>query len=138
MDVRKLLLAALVSFAAMFVLSGVWYMVIAEGFYRENFPMQREQVVPWIIALGYLLLALLMSYAYPIGYKGGAPWAEGLRFGILIGLILGCAQGLIVYGWAEVAFVGVLVDAIFAIVHLGVGGLLIGLVYGRSASSAEA
>ena len=50
------------------------------------------------VALGFLVLALLMALVYPKGYKGGSPKLEGLRFGVIVGLIAESPTQLVSYG----------------------------------------
>ena len=63
---------------------------------------------------------MLMAYLYPKGYSEGSPVGEGLKFGILIGLI-----------W--ILPLGLILDAVWHLVEEGAGGIVIGLVYGRNA-----
>jgi hypothetical protein len=78
----------------------------------------------------------LLVYIYPIGYKGGQPVMEGVRFGVVLGLFAAMLS-LIYFGllnftsaawfWAE---------AVFAGVQTGATGVVIGLVYGTQARKA--
>ena len=88
MDGKKFVGAWVVGAVVMFVLAGLWHMVILSGFYATHayFPA-REGALIGYIALGYIVLALLMAYVYPKGYSGGAPATEGLKFGVIIGLL---------------------------------------------------
>ena len=37
--------------------------------------------------VAYIVLALIMAYMYPLGNKGIKPALEGLKFGIIIGIL---------------------------------------------------
>jgi phosphotransferase system glucose/maltose/N-acetylglucosamine-specific IIC component len=133
MDTKKWLTAGLAGFVVMFILSGLWYMVIMAGFYEtQNAAVSREQFNFLFIVLGYIVLAALMSYMYPVGYKGGSPTKEGLRFGILIGLLVALPMNLILHGVWKVTLAGSLVDSAWHVVEKGIGGIVIALVYGTS------
>ena len=86
MDFKKFIIALIAGFIVMFLLSGLWHVLILGDFYRSLTPMVRKQYQMPYIALGYFVFAVLMAYIYPKGYQGGNPVPEGLRFGILMGL----------------------------------------------------
>ena len=74
MNGKKLALATLVGFVVMFLISGLWYMVIMKGYYGEQFSeVNREEFNMVWIAIGYLVGAFLLAVIYPIGYKSGSP-----------------------------------------------------------------
>lgn len=138
MNAKKLTLATIVAFIIMVLLSSLWYMVIMGDYYdREFTEVQRPEFKMAWIFIGYLVAALLMAYIYPIGYRGGSPAGEGLRFGLLIGLIMALPSALVYYGVWTIPFGATLIDAIYLIIEKIAGGLVIGLIYGRSASSKE-
>ena len=100
----------------------------------HNAAVAREQVNFLFIVLGYGALAFLMSYAYPIGYKGGTPVKEGLRFGILVGLLVALPLNLILHGVWKVTLAGSLVDSIYHVIEQIVGGIIIALIYGNTSA----
>jgi hypothetical protein len=82
------------------------------------------------IGLGVLLIAFFaLSYAYARGYEGGSGIAEGVRFGVTIGVII-VGFGTV---WMWVMFplnaqfgVAMMVDSI---VEAAIYGAIIGAVY---------
>ena len=90
-----------------------------------------------MIALGSLVIAILMAYTYPIGYKGGSAVKEGFRFGALIGLIWVLPVSLIFSGAWNYPLVAVIVDSAWHIVEQGVTGIVIAMIYGTAAASSE-
>lgn len=138
MNGKKWFLAGLLGFVVIFILSSLWYMVIMAGFYKtQNAEIMREQFNFPFIVLGYLVLAFLMSYIYPIGYKGGPPVKEGLRFGVLVGLLVYLTTNLTLYGVWNFTLAGALVDAGYHVVEEVVGGIVIALVYGTAAAESS-
>jgi len=85
----------------------------------------------WPIVVVNLLMALIMAYIYPKGYEGGSPTAEGLRFGILLGLFVAIPFGLFMSRLFSIALGHPLVGIIVYTIEVTTAGLLIGLVYGR-------
>jgi hypothetical protein len=84
------------------------------------------------LALGYassLLGFFVFAYAYAKGYEGGAGAVEGLRFGVIVGLLLACFGGVWSYVMMPVSgrfAVAMIVDAI---VEMAIFGVVVGLVY---------
>ena len=94
MDGKKLIYATLAGFAVMWILSGIWYMVVMKDFFEEamagvynaNAILEEPNLI--FIAIGYLIYALIMAYIFPIGYKGGSAVTEGLKFGAIVGVLI--------------------------------------------------
>jgi hypothetical protein len=137
MNIKKLLIAGVVAFVAMFILGYLWHAVLMSSFYEQNYRFTaRPEPIVLRIAVAYFVLAFLMSYVYPLGYKGGSPMMEGLRFGIIMGILWVFPLSLILNAITENLFMtGVLVDTGWHIVEEGIAGIIIGLLYGKGSSS---
>ena len=135
MDIKKLGLAAIVGAASMWILAGLWHKVVVPGFYASSHGAQHEGVA--VIAIAYVVLGSLMAYIYPLGYKGGRPVWEGLRFGLLMGLLWVFPHELAMAGAHGKSLVYVLKNAAWHLVEQGAGGVAIGLMYGGARSKAE-
>ncbi len=136
MNTKKMVIALFTSFIVMFLLAGLWHMVIMADLYSG--PNSLEEPMLYFIALGYFVLALIMTYIYPKGYKGGKPVIEGLKFGILMGLLWILPLNLVFLGVME-SLEGsgtvIIVDVIWHVVEEGIGGIVIGLIYGSQSST---
>lgn len=137
MNAKKFITAFIAGFAVMFLLSGLWYQLLMADFYKATSTAAREPQLMGSIALGYIVLSLLMAYMYPKGYSGGSPAVEGVKFGILIGLLWIVPLGLVIYGVMTVSGKMLVADIIWHIVEQGVGGIVIGLVYGKQSGIAS-
>ena len=132
MGIRKLIASTLLGAVAMGVLAGGWHLVLMGTYYREEVAGLREVFRLDVLVLAYLALAALMAVIYPKGYAGGAPLAEGFRFGVVMGLVAALPHSMVLFAVSD-AFSGsaVLAEAAWHMVEQGVGGAAIGLVYGR-------
>jgi hypothetical protein len=128
MNTQKMLLAVVVGFIVMFGLAGMFHLVLLKDFFQAK--LGSDPMIQYPL-LSYFILALLMSYIYPQGYKGGSFVKEGLMFGILMGLV--CRVPLEVlelgYGRGDLSFV--LTEGIWHMVEQGVGGIAIAFMYKR-------
>ena len=130
MNIKRFFLATILSCLSMWFLAGLWHEVIMVNFYKSEADASHEGT--GIILLAYLVLSILMAYMYPLGYKGKKPWAEGLRFGMIIGLLWVFPHELAMAGAHGDSLAYVIKNALWHIVEQGAGGVVIGLVFGRS------
>ncbi len=136
MNVKKLVLAGLAGFVIMLLLNGLWHMVLMSDYYRTNFAdvERAEPIIIWIV-IAALVGSFLLAYIYPFGYKGGSPIKEGMRFGLLMGLVMAVPSMLSLYGVYTIPLTGTLIEIIFQIVLVTIGGIVIGFVYGSGAKA---
>ena len=138
MNAKKLILASLAGGVVTFLLGGLWHAIILADFYETHWAaLARPEANMMMVALGSLVIAVLMAYTYPIGYKGGSAVKEGFRFGALVGLIWVLPVSLIFSGVWNYPLVAVIVDSAWHIVEQGVVGIVIALIYGTAAASSE-
>lgn len=133
MNIKKFILATLAGSMTMWLLAGLWHELIMAKFYATETQATHEGT--GIIFLAYLALGVLMAYIYPLGYKGGRPAMEGLRFGIIIGLLWVFPHGLAMAGAHGDSILYVIKNTAWHLIEQGAGGILIGLVYGKSRAS---
>ena len=133
MNIKKLLMAGLASAVVMFLLGGGWHMALMGDFYTNHSTSVAKDPANIIyIVAGYFVLGFIMSYIYPQGYKGGTPWMEGLKFGLIIGIIWVLPHGLILYAVIESSDRTLMgVDTAWHLVEQGIGGIVIAMIYGR-------
>ena len=129
MNIKKLVLATLAGGVTMWLLAGLWHTLLMAKFYAGETDATHEGT--GIIFLAYMVLSILMTYIYALGYKGGRPIVEGLRFGVVIGLLWVFPHGLAMAGAHGNSISYVFKNAAWHIVEQGIGGIIIGLVYGR-------
>ncbi len=124
---KKFSLSTIAGLAVMLILAVLFHTVLM----KEMFVLGEMQ--PPLIALGYLVFTLIMAYIYPIGYKGGSPVAEGLRFGLLMGVLFTFPREMVMYatGATQYTLKTIGVEIVWHLVEQGVGGIVIALVYGR-------
>ncbi|MCZ6534078.1 MAG: hypothetical protein O7A08_14085 [SAR324 cluster bacterium] len=132
MNMRKLVIAGFAAFIVMLILGLLWHLVIVVELNIEQSKAGwvHDETVILLLPLSPLVLAFLMSYAYPFGYKGGPVIGEGLRFGILMGLVAHLPTTLGYYGaWRFMTATEMTVDVIYHVVEVAIGGLVIAYVY---------
>jgi hypothetical protein len=132
MNIKKFILAILAGSITMWFLAGLWHEILMAKFYTAETDATHEGT--GIIFLAYLVLGVLMSYIYPLGYKGGRSIIEGLRFGIVIGLLWVFPHALAMAGAHGTSIIYVFKNVAWHVVEQGVGGVVIALVFGLDAN----
>ena len=126
---KKLALATIIGGLGMWVIAGVYHNLIMANLYEE---VNAKHEGLGILLAAYFILALIMAYVYPLGYKGKSPAMEGLRFGVIIGLLWVFPHSLAMAGAHGESIIYVFKNSLWHLVEQGLGGLIIGLIYGRS------
>ena len=135
MNAKKMLQAWLAGFVVMYIISFIWYLFIIEPYNAKQFAeVAREEMSMTMITLGYLVLTFLMSYMYPIGYRGGSPLNEGMRFGVLVGLTVSIPAALIFSGTYNMPLAANLIDGIYHTAEITIGSIVMALIYGAEPS----
>ena len=141
MNGKKLVYAALAGFAVMFILAIIWYMAVMADYndeimaavYNADAILDEPNLV--FIVLGYLIIAFIMAYMFPIGYKGGSAVTEGMKFGAIVGLLISVPMALNNMAVLSVSATPALVNSIYQIVEKAIGGIVIAKVYGVGATA---
>lgn len=131
---KKTIIATVAATAVMFSLAGLFNGVLAREFLINNVDQSllRMPTNLMLVASGYLLLALLMTLLYPrLVRVGGTPAIKGLLFGIGAGICWVMPYSLVLFGVYKFPYIAIPLDFAWAIVEQGMGGLVIGLIYGK-------
>ncbi len=124
-------IAVLAAFILMWLLSGLWNLVIMSGFAREHAAhLMRETPMIAPIIVGYLVLSFLLGVAYLRAKVSGSPLQKGIKVGAFMGLAWVLPFSLVLHGVLDYPLPPVIVDALWAILEVGTGGALIGLIMG--------
>lgn len=130
-------LATLGAFITMFLLGyGIWEGLLAD-FYAEHTikSFLNEDMSMGLIAGGNIIMAFALSSIYGKWARGHHSAKEGFQFGAWIGIFTGFGMGLLNYAvmglWDMTA---TLVDAVVQVIFYGIIGMVIGLIYQKTAA----
>ncbi len=133
MDTKKMMMAWLGGFLVMFILSGIWHNFVVMDYNMATYAdvnLPEEEFSLLYIVIGYLILSFMMSYMYPMGTGEGSAVKEGLRFGAMMGIFMAFPRAFIFAGVYKMPLDANLYDAIFHVVELAIGGIVIAKIYG--------
>lgn len=127
MDFKKLLVSTLIVGFVMWSISGIWHNLILASFYVNEAHATHEGV--GILLVAYLILGMFMVYLYDKLYKGGNGVIEGMKFGVLIGLLWVFPHELAMAGAHGEALGYVFKNGAWHMIEQGLGGIVIGLLH---------
>lgn len=129
MNIQKILLSTIGAGVVMFLLAGLWHGALMSDLYASD--LNQTEPSMYLIGGSYLVLALLMSYMYPKGIEGTNKIANGIKFGIVIGLLWVLPHSLIMHAVMEGSTLRVVfIDVVWHAVEQACGGVVIALIYG--------
>lgn len=129
----KTVLAASAYVVISFALAAPWHLVWFKKLYNDLGMYNRTEP---IIALGVgsmVLQGLVMALLYPRQYQAGHPVAEGLRFGLLMGLFLFSVSTMANAAKIRVVSMSVFfgIQLLFHALQFAATGAAIGAIFGR-------
>ena len=100
MNCKRYFIGSLVVFVVLFALEFLVHAVIFKGMYSEHLELMRPQAesgsFAWAMILGFLILAFGFCFIFIKGYQGKGV-AEGIRYGLYIGVTFSISTNLTTY-----------------------------------------
>lgn len=131
---KRLVLSVIAASLVMFSLAGIYTGVLAREFIASHVDQSLLRTPPNLILVffGYVLLALLMSVLYRrlVGATTSPAWS-GLRFGMVTAVCWLMPYSLVLFGVYRFPYAALPIDFAWALVEQGMGGLVIGLIFGK-------
>jgi hypothetical protein len=131
----RTIFAVIASSVVMFSLTGLYTGVLAREFITTHLDKSLMRTPPNLVLVfvGYVVLASLMSviYRWFVRVKGSSAWG-GLRFGLVTAVCWLMPYSLVLFGVYNFPSAVLPLDFAWALIEQGAGGLVIGLIYGKS------
>ena len=88
------------------------------------------------LVIGCLVVGFLFSHLFSNWSRGGYSVAQGAKFGITLGLLIGFGNGFIDYSTVGILdFTGTLVNGFIYVIHFMIMGILAGIIYKQTTYS---
>lgn len=121
----KLLLSTLTGGLVMWIIAGLWHNLIMPSL-DSNVQAHHDGLV--LMLVSYFILAFLMAYIYSLSYKGGKPVIEGLKMGVIIGILWVFPHGLAMAGAHDTSIVYEIKNTLYHMIEQGIGGIIIAII----------
>jgi len=127
----RLLFATLAGGFGMWVIAGLWHNLILP-IINENVQAHHQGI--GIMLIAYFILAFLMSYIYSLIHKNRGTVIDGLKTGVIIGILWVFPHGLVMAGAHDTSIVYEIKNALWHMFEQGVGGIIITFIFGMGKS----
>lgn len=137
MDYKKIALGTLAFFVSSFIIQGMLGFVLGGDYFTNIEIMRNPPIFP--LSLGQAILSGIgFAMLYPFTNFRGSVLLKGLKYGLLIGLIMVPFIALDLPGRFEIPSAGtwIWVQGVLGILHFAIAGILVALIYGRGAEAA--
>jgi hypothetical protein len=138
MNLARVAVAAVVTWVVYLGVSFVVHTMILADIYMAHRPVMRpEDQANAILPIGFMFALVgffAFSYAYAKGYEGGNGLQEGLRFGVIVGILLCCFAKIWEYMVWPVSGTLLISWMVEQIVEFALYGSIVGLLYKPSAT----
>ena len=130
MNVKRFLLASLAVFVSMQILDFLIHMVLLSEEYQYTASIWRADMMDtfWIMYLTGALFSLIFVFIFAKGYQGKGI-LEGIRYGLLMGVLLMVIGSLNQYVIYPVPFNIVVKWIIFGLIEFMIVGVVAALIY---------
>ncbi|MBI4082548.1 MAG: hypothetical protein HY423_08055 [Candidatus Lambdaproteobacteria bacterium] len=108
------------------------------GWLYDFYVAQLEKVAQpkpsrFLVILAETLRGITLAYIYPLGYRGGKYWSEGMRYGLLMGFFTGLVIAII-YAQVKIKSIAWLfTEFSFVLIQGAIVGVVIAYTYGDKA-----
>jgi hypothetical protein len=132
MSTTKLIICTLVGTVYLFLLDYVWFAIMDNASGADAMP-----AFHWMI-IGYILLALVFCLIYAKGVEPGSATQQGLKFGLLAGILVFVSANFMWLGLAdlfpcmEYDLMSTIKNSVFYLVEMGVLGIIVAHLSGLS------
>ena len=133
MNVKKFVLAAIAYVVVTFVIAAGWHLVLFKDLYDQlGIFTRKEPLIPLGLA-SIIMQALVLSYLYPMCSKGGSPLKDGLKFGLLIGVLMASIAVFAEAGKQNVSSLAtwLIFESVYYVLQFGFVGVVMALIYGK-------
>ena len=125
---KHVIIAALTGGFGMWVTAGLWHNLILP-LVNKNVEAHHEGL--GIMLIAYLILGIIMTYIYSLVYRGGKPIIEGLKIGIIIGILWVFPHGLTMAAAHDTSILYEIKNTVWHMVEQGIGGIIIAVIIGK-------
>jgi hypothetical protein len=106
---KKIVMASVLVFVLFLIMDYVLHGILLGGLYAETAHLWRAPEaldrLAWIILAVDVVIAFLMVWLFSKGWEAGKPWlGQGVRFGLVLGLIFSLPMGFSMYAMMPVPF----------------------------------
>jgi len=111
-----------------------WHMMWFHDLYIELGAYTRAEPNIPLGMFSMLVQGIIIAYIYPFFYRGGNPIFQGIKFSLIMGLVVYSVMGFAMAAKVDINPIStyLLYNAAFQLIQYVVTGIALGLIYGRN------
>jgi hypothetical protein len=131
---KKTIIATLSYVVISFAIAYPWHLVWFHDLYIEMGAITRAQPIVVLGVLTMFIQGAVIAYFYPSWYRGGNPVWGGIRYSLIIGLLIYTVMGFATVAKFNIAPVATFLayHTAFQFLQFTLTGAALGLIFGRS------
>jgi hypothetical protein len=124
MKITKIIVSTISGGLIMWITAGLWHNLILPNL-NKNLEAHHKGL--GLMLLAYLILAFLMTTIYAFKLKTSKPVVEGIKVGVILGILWVFPHGLAMAGSHDTSIIYEIKNAVYHIFEQGLGGIVIAL-----------
>jgi len=135
---KKIILATLSYVVLTMAVAYPWHMIWFHDLYIEMGAVTRAEPIIPLGMLSMILQGVVIAYLYPLYYQVGHPVLQGVKFSLIIGLMVYSVMGFAMAAKIDIQPVPTYLfyHTIFQLFQFIITGAALGLIYGRKPGAA--
>lgn len=136
MNARRYGLMVIAYIVLTFVIAASWHLVLFKDVYAELAIFTRKEPLIPLGVTSIIMQALVLAYLYSRFFAGGSPLKEGLKFGLLIGVLMASIAVFAEAGKQQVSSLTTWLafESMYYLLQFGLTGVVLALIYGKPAT----
>ena len=137
--IQKYIISTITYFILTMSIAYPWHLIWFHDVYLELGAFTRPEPIIAFGMLSIVIQGFIMAYLYSRYYRGGHPVAEGIKFGLIYGLVIYTVMAFTTVAKFDINPIStfLLYHSIFQLIQFIVTGAAMGLIFGRDFDSAN-
>ena len=133
MEIKKIILATVSYVILTMAIAYPWHMMWFHDLYEGMGAYTRPEPSIPLGMLAMLTQGIVIAYLYPFYYKGGSPILQGIKFSLIIGMVVYSVMGFAMAAKIDINPISTFLfySLIFQCIQFVITGTALGLIYGR-------
>lgn len=130
---KKRILATISYVVLSFVIAYPWHLVWFHDLYTKMGAFTRSEPIVSLGVLSMVIQGAVIAYFYPFWYRGGNPVWAGIRYSLIIGLLIYTVMSFATVAKFEIFPVTTFLayHTVFQFLQFSLSGAALGLIFGR-------
>jgi hypothetical protein len=133
MNAKKIILATISFFILTMALAYPWHLIWFHDLYQEMGAFTRQTPIMQLGMLAVIVQGIVIAYLYQFWYRGGNTVIQGIKFSLMLGLVVYSVMGFSMAAKINISPVStfLIYSAAFQFIQFLITGVFLGLIYGR-------